>query len=341
MQIEESKKPLTERYKAKISEALDQIEPMMKEIKELGLETRDVEWVYDEMLEHNDDAAHLEDYKSVLGYALAVKAEIARTIRRTEIKDQQAEARYFNTKERYNLLSRYMSLPVAKKALQRIQDAMVSKQIGVISKNMTIAQTLMLEAQERYFPEFSCEIFGDSIVHDQWCNMNVRLLNFGFANAQEVVVTLSGDFKINQDPYPLNLRFGESYTIPLGMLFPMDDEIPVHVQMEAKREYDGASMSLGAVGKIFKDKTGHFTTSSIPLQLTKKGEGTLVREIPKEVGQGPKTPGALAPNLCHVCKAQITDTGPKVTCGCGAGYHVNCFSKLTYCMECGRVLGNG
>jgi hypothetical protein len=169
--------------------------------------------------------------------------------------------------------------------------------------------------------------------------MNVRLLNYGFANAQDVMVKITGDFKINQEPYPLNLRFGESYTIPLGMLFPMEDEIPVQVQVEAKREYDGVPMTLEAIGKIFKDKTGHFTTSSIPLRLTKKGEGTIVREIPKDPGQGTKAPGALSPDQCSVCKAQISSGSPKVTCGCGAGYHVNCFSKLSYCMECGRVLG--
>jgi predicted nucleic acid-binding Zn-ribbon protein len=337
LQIEESKKPLLEKYKDKVNEQLEIIEPMITEVRNMGINIRDLERTFDDLLTTKDEAMNLEDYKQVVDFVFATKAEVARAIRRTEYNDRIAEAKYRPLKEKYDHMVQFMSLPGVKKSLDKIQEAMIANNRGEISENIKNIEELLKKAEEEYFPEFSCEIHGEDVCTDAWCNMTMSILNFGQANANDVNIKLTGEFEMNQEPYPLNLSFGESYSIPLNMKFKDDHDIVINVSVEASRQIDDTKMVFKGSGKIFRDKTGKFTTSSIPLDLHEKGAGkevTLPMEKPgEEAGEEEKE--AVT---CTMCKMEVVGKTPHVNCGCGAAYHIACFSKLTYCLECGMNL---
>lgn len=338
LQIEESKRPIMERYKRQVGDTVERTKPMVAELEEQGLDINDINRVKDELDAQVEEASTMEDYKQILDIVYALRAEVARTIRRSEYLDNKAKSKYGPLKEKLDKMFVDMSIPSAKRSLDVIQEAMVNNKPGVISAEITKIENLLQEAHDSYYPEFSIEINGNEFSTERSVNMNLSIMNFGYANAREVQVDVSGELTTTEKPYPVDLKYGESYTIPIGIKFGKALDPLVIVTIKAKRSYDMAEIVVKGRGKVFKDKTGKFTTSSIPLDLVGRDKPQVELEIDWESDE--EEPVVQAGATCAGCLQTLSEEAPKVTCSCSAPYHVKCFGELSNCIVCGTVLKN-
>jgi hypothetical protein len=161
---------------------------------------------------------------------------------------------------------------------------------------------------ESYAPEVTGDVSSSGLQEGSEGELVVKLRNTGNVLARDVVVELSGQFRVVDLPEAASLRPGAEVVLKARIVPDISGDIPVRVNIACKRHFDGAPQSFEFDGAI------------------------------KAFRPGPPFKVARAEGLakCAYCQGKIKQGFDVVNCRCGNVLHLACAKRTGVCPVCGQ-----
>lgn len=334
--LEELKNPLVDSYRTKAQVAIEDAKATLADLQKQGCDTVDYESILDQATNYFDDGDEKEDFIKVIEYTEAAKAEAGRCLRRLRTKVEEGKklgTLYAEVKEKYDTASEWLFMPDIKRMMDEISDLMVQNETDKVEAALKNVEEKLNEAIAKTNPELSGELFmeGD--------NAAVRLVNFGSASADNVVVDINGVGLQKMDTIQ-RIGVGESVMVnaPLDPAGPaMADGTEVKLNIICTKGDGASQLMFSESGTLTPDLSGNLTTSSLVLANVTPTVTHTDEEREQRVSYEGKVEftDSYPDDKCPVCDELVPEEAMKVTCVCKQQFHIACIGKIKFCPDCG------
>ncbi len=161
---------------------------------------------------------------------------------------------------------------------------------------------------ESYVPEITGDVSATGLQEGVPGDLTIKLRNSGNVMAREVVLELSGQFKVVDLPAAGSMRPGAEISLKAKIVPDTSGDISVRVNIACRRHFDGAPQSFEFDSAVKAFKPG------APFKVS-RAEGLA---------------------KCAYCQGKIKQGFDVVNCRCGNTLHLACAKRTGACPVCGQ-----